>query len=166
MVKWKTIRFGLAATNNPNVLLVKRITAINGLSTNPNDNTNLSGYIDESANIYDDNTDDTPGKPGEPEDTTFWPDPDNSGQPDEFLTGAIDGGVIKPDDEIEYTIYFLSTGDVEARSVLFCDRVPEFVEFLPDAFESGKGITVSIGGDEQNYTNIGGDDIAQYIPPE
>ena len=41
-----------------------------------------------------------------------------------FLRGEIAGIKVQPNDEIEYTVYYLSAGDSEAKNVLFCDRIP------------------------------------------
>ena len=55
----------------------------------------------------------------------------------------INGSNVSPGDELEYTIYFISTGDSPAKNVLFGDgfarrlhRVPENVTFIPTAFNS------------------------------
>lgn len=165
---------------HPNVLLVKRITAVNGMAaTNGGDN--LTNYINEETNPYDDNTIEpalAPKLPNYPTaDTNKWPDPDNSGQPNEFLIGGINGGNVNPGDELEYTIYFISTGDATAANVLFCDRVPENVTFIPTAFNSNppqvsgglpgadRGITLNIGGSIVSLTNIADGDNARYFPP-
>lgn len=160
--------------NNPNLLLVKRITKIND-STNTNSGDNLALYKDEGTNPYDDNnvTITNPVAPIQA-DTNKWPI--SSGQP--FMIGGTDGGRIKPNDSIEYTIYFLSTGEADAKKVLFCDRVPNNVTFIENAFNSSplpgpqglgggdRGIVVSIGtNNAMSYTNVGGDDIARYYPP-
>jgi uncharacterized repeat protein (TIGR01451 family) len=91
-------------TSNANVLLVKRITAINGLSTNPNDNTSLTGLL------VDPN----------------W----KAG----YVVGAIDGGKVKPGDTIEYTIYYLNNGGRNAKSVRICDRLNANQTFYPDTY--------------------------------
>jgi uncharacterized repeat protein (TIGR01451 family) len=84
---------GRTATN-ANVSIIKRITAINGLTTNSIDNTDLS---------LPDNT------------IPNWPT--------NYLKGATNGGKVKPGDEIEYTIYFLNDGGGNANSVRICDRI-------------------------------------------
>jgi uncharacterized repeat protein (TIGR01451 family) len=158
---------------NPNLLLVKRITAING-GTTTNGGDDLAIYKNTTS-PYDDNVDDTPPFVGQPdptrEDTTYWPTINT------FLLGGTDGGTIKPNDSIEYTIYFLSTGDSIAKNVLFCDRVPANVTFLPTAFNSipaggtglagaDRGIAAKLGIDVlKSYTNTADSDFAQYFPP-
>jgi uncharacterized repeat protein (TIGR01451 family) len=92
------------------MLLVKRITAING--------TNLDVYRDQTTlpHAADDND------PG-------WPTPLNtdtskgSTLTSTFLRGEIDAGKVKPGDVIEYTIYFLNAGGFNATGVRLCDRI-------------------------------------------
>nr|MDJ0800986.1 DUF11 domain-containing protein [Calothrix sp. MO_167.B12] len=147
------------ATSNPNVLLVKRITAINGDRTkNPNDNTPLNTFVDDTTSSKKD-------------------DDNNSNWPSNYLIGAIDGGKVKPGEEVEYTIYFLSTGDNTAKSVLMCDFVPENMTFLPTAFNSSpaaatatfpgadRGIVHSYNSNTVSNSGIQDGDISQYFPP-
>lgn len=159
---------------NPNVLLVKRITAVNG-GTTTNNGDNLAGYINEASNPYDDNTIEPALAPKPPQyptaDTDKWPNPST------FLLGGINGGNVKPGDELEYTIYFLSTGDSEANQVLFCDRVPSNTTFIPTAKASDpaqasggipgsdRGIIVRLNGQTQTLTNAQDGDIGRYFPP-
>jgi uncharacterized repeat protein (TIGR01451 family) len=165
--------YSIDLVGNPNLLLVKRITAINGLPQKRNGDS-LANYENEATNLYDDNDNATPVAPNLRPTTNKWPLIPNTTNP--ALIGAIDGGTIKPSDSIEYTIYFLSTGDIPAKSVLFCDRVPENVTFIPTAFNSlvagtgglagaDRGIAVNLGGTLKSYTNIGNDDFARYFPP-
>ena len=166
------VEYNLAVTTNPNVLLVKRITAVNG-STSTFDGDNLAVYKDEATNPYDDNniTVTNPNPPTTPADTENWPDPNT------FLIGGINGGKVKPDDELEYTIYYLSAGDSEAKSVLFCDRVPQNVSFIPNSFNNqpnrakdglqsaDRGILWLKDGNTESLTNAQDGDFAQYFPP-
>jgi uncharacterized repeat protein (TIGR01451 family) len=162
----------------PNLLLVKRITRINNSQTSSGGD-NLAAY-NNTASPYDDNTDDTPPFAGEPnpnqDDTTNWPDADNNGQPDDFLIGGTNGGNVRPDDEVEYTIYFLSAGNNTANNVQMCDRVPQNQTFVPDAYNnisqvtggiagSDRGITVSYNGNSLSYTNSNDGDTARYYAP-
>ncbi len=163
----------LEAIGQPNVLLVKRITAINGQPISLNGD-NLSSYIDEITNPYDDNNQEIPGPPtsgGPQPDTANWPTPSS------FLIGGIDGGKVRPGDELEYTIYFLSSGELEANEVLFCDRVPENIIFNPSAFNSGfpadsngiansdHGILLNHNGTSQSLSNLADGDRGYYFPP-
>jgi uncharacterized repeat protein (TIGR01451 family) len=163
----------VAIAANPNVLLVKRITVINN-SNNTKNGDNLAGYIDETTNPYDDNILDNPAPVGQP-DTDKWVDADNDGKPD--LIGGINGGNVQPGDEIEYTIYYLSTGDTTANNVLICDRVPENVTFMPTAFNnfptknssglpgSDRGIVWQYNDVKESLTNTSDGDTAEYLSP-
>ncbi len=159
---------------NPNVLLVKRITAVNGGTTN--DGRDLASYVNDPDNPYDDNKLEGAKPPDYPSpDTDKWintTEDTNS----TFLIGETNGGKIKPNDEIEYTIYYLSSGTIPAKSVLFCDRVPENVTFVPNSFNNqtqatgglqsaDRGILWLKDGKTESLTNIQDGDFAQYFPP-
>ncbi|NEO99898.1 MAG: hypothetical protein F6K58_14700 [Symploca sp. SIO2E9] len=173
-----TVEIEQPVTNKPNVLLVKRITAVNG-STNTNGGDDLSSYINQQddfntgGNPYDDNdiTVPAPINPGEPQlDTDKWLDPNT------FLIGGLDGGLVAPGDEIEYTIYFISAGNNTANSVLLCDRLPNDVTFITNAFNStptpdpsglpgyDRGIVLSLESRDVSLTNAGDDDAGQFFP--
>ncbi|WP_161635010.1 beta strand repeat-containing protein [Leptolyngbya sp. Heron Island J] len=144
--------------SDPDVLLVKRITALNN-DTNTTNGHNLAIYIDQDDIVYpyDDNTIppvSDPNNPAydennpafDPRETNQWPTPLNTS-----LRGGIDGGDVMPNDEIEYTIYFLSSGNTTAESVLFCDYVPTFTTFIPNAYT---------GNSPQATGGIGGADLS------
>lgn len=159
-------------SNNPNVLLVKRITAVNNQTQNSGSD-NLAIYKDEPTNPYDDNdiTITSPNPPVEPADTDKWPNPNT------FLIGGTNGGNVRPGDELEYTIYFLSTGEATAKNVLFCDRIPTNTNFIPTSFNSlpnqtdgglagaDRGISWMYNGTTASLTNAQDGDNAQYFPP-
>ncbi|BAY61052.1 hypothetical protein NIES22_11130 [Calothrix brevissima NIES-22] len=153
--------------SNPNVLLVKRITEINNATTT-NGGDNLAAYINQASNPYDDNTLDNPAPPAKT-DTDKWPAPNT------FLIGGVNGGKIIPGDVIEYTIYFLSAGNVTAKNALFCDLVPANTTFNSTAFNTGvtpdpsgsgdRGIAINLNGSVKAYSNADDGDIAQYFLP-
>lgn len=163
-----TMRFTTSATTNSNVLLVKRITAINGGTTTTGGD-DLAIYKDDPTNPYDDNTLDSPAPT--PADTNQWVNLNT------FLIGGTKGGNIRPGDEIEYTIYFLSTGDDIANNVLLCDRIPTSVTFSSSSFNSfankasnglltaDRGIQALYNGTTQSLTNVNDGDFAEYFPP-
>ncbi|PSB42892.1 hypothetical protein C7B80_25960 [Cyanosarcina cf. burmensis CCALA 770] len=145
----------ITITGSPHLSLVKRITAINGVpfsgfdgtATDPNNN----GDLDEDVN---------------------W------GLPlDDSLRGRIDGGFVQPGEEVEYTIYYLSTGATTAQNVLFCDRVPANMSFLATGFDSypvqasgglqgvARGILWQYNGTTESLTNVSDGDTAMYFPP-
>jgi uncharacterized repeat protein (TIGR01451 family) len=116
------------------VLLVKRITAINGQP--------ITGVLRESDDDKDLN----------------WPSAT-------FLKGAIDAGKVKPGDELEYTIYYLNTGNGSAKNVRVCDRLNKNLIFQTqfDAIDIAtvdKGISLNPGGSSvsQYLTNAPNDD--------
>ncbi|WP_375499720.1 hypothetical protein [uncultured Nostoc sp.] len=110
-----------------NVLLVKRITAINGDRTkNPNDNTPLNAFVDDTT-------------------STRKADDNNANWKSGYLLGAIDGGKVKPGDEIEYTIYFLNAGSSNANTVKICDRISANQNFKGSAYGTNKDIQLQLG---------------------
>jgi len=161
-----SINFGfdtIPVASDPNMLLVKRITAINGQTTNPNDGTVLNQFVDDTASSQSD-------------------DDNNVNWPSNYLLGAINGGSAKPisnnpADIVEYSIYFLSAGNAEAKNVLVCDRIPQNTSFLPDAYTgqlpadplsapgSQLGIALDFNGSERALTSADDGDSAYYFPP-
>ncbi|WP_404786129.1 beta strand repeat-containing protein [Altericista sp. CCNU0014] len=145
-------------SSTPNLLLVKRITAIQGNSQNPNDNTALNTFVNYGTNADEDN---------------------NAKWPANYLLGATNGGQVRPEDRVDYTIYYLSAGTGPAKNATICDRIPAHQTFVPDAFNSltaapntapasppgDRGIVVSQGGTAYAYTNVADGDAAQYYAP-
>jgi uncharacterized repeat protein (TIGR01451 family) len=110
-----------------NVLLVKRITAINGDRTkNPNDNTALNAFVDDTTSIY----------------KTY---DNNAGWPSSYLLGALDAGKVKPGDDVEYTVYFLNAGGFTADAVKICDLIVGQQDFKPNAYGINQDIELKIG---------------------
>jgi uncharacterized repeat protein (TIGR01451 family) len=108
-----------AAASPAKLLLVKRITAINGVN----------------LNVYKDDTDNT-ALHADDDNNVNWSTPLNTNAAlgdttiSTFLRGAIDGGKVKPGDTIEYTIYFLNAGGGNASNVRVCDRITGQQKFL------------------------------------
>jgi uncharacterized repeat protein (TIGR01451 family) len=156
----------IANPNFANMLLVKRITRINGQRWTIGGD-DLSIYHNQLSNPYDDNSFDNPVPT--PIDTDKWPDPNT------FLIGGVNGGNTGPGDQLEYTIYFLSAGTTLAKHVLICDRVPSNVTFMPTAFNSAapavgglagdRGMLALLNGTTAAFTNIADGDAARYFPP-
>ncbi|MEH1905627.1 MAG: hypothetical protein V7L04_30685 [Nostoc sp.] len=110
-----------------NVLLVKRITAINGDRTkNPNDNTPLNAFVDDTT-------------------STHQAEDNNPNWKSSYLLGAIDAGKVKPGDEIEYTVYFLNAGSSNANTVRVCDRLSANQDFKGSAYGTNKDIQLQLG---------------------
>lgn len=96
------------------IILVKRITAINGLTINPNDNTVLTNVLNNSATTNDD-----PGKK--------WP----AG----YLKGAFNAGIIRPGDTVEYTIYYLNNGSADTKNLKICDPIRGRQTYVPGSMK-------------------------------
>jgi trimeric autotransporter adhesin len=168
-----TSEFSSATASNPNVLLVKRITSINGSTTTINGQ-NLASYYDDPNDPYDDNDLTVPAltRP----DTNQWPNPSS------FLLGGTNGGNVRPGDMVEYTIYFLSNGEGVANNVSICDLIPEKQTFVPSiamwtgaaavpsaaggTIGSDRGIVAQINNQTRSYTNLFDSDQARYYPPD
>jgi trimeric autotransporter adhesin len=153
---------------NPRLLLVKRITRING-SQLIGSQYDLSGYINSPSNFYDDNVLNESTNPLKP-DTDKWPNTSLDGTSSTFLIGGLSGGTVKPKDEIEYTIYFLSAGDTDATGVKFCDLVPDNQSFVPNAYGAAlngldRGITLFTNNTLTPLTNIADSDTGRYYSP-
>jgi uncharacterized repeat protein (TIGR01451 family) len=148
-------------TDNANLLLVKRITAVNGNQLeNPNDNTPLNVYQDSSTGVQS-NADNHPK----------WPNPINTNSAlganiSTFLKGAIDGGKVKPGDAIEYTIYYLNGGGKSASSVKICDRLTDNLSFVDNSYGTDMGIQLQLGQNPPiDLTNVNDStDRGQFIP--
>jgi trimeric autotransporter adhesin len=154
----------------PNLLLVKRITRVNG-SQRTGSQYDLSQYQNEVGNVYDDNVIDLPATATKP-DTDKWPNTTVSGgvTSSTFLIGGTNGGNVRPTDEVEYTIYFLSAGEDDARGVLFCDLVPDNQTFVPNAYGAAsngldRGINLFTNNTTTPLTNLADSDIGRYYPP-
>ncbi|MEJ6484692.1 hypothetical protein N0Y54_25810 [Nostoc punctiforme UO1] len=112
----------------PQLILVKRITRINSQ--------NLTSIVDGRSDV----SPNAANYVASPRDT----DDDSSNTwPTNYLRGLINAGIVKPGDELEYTIYLLSNGLGNATSVQICDLVPVNTTFIPTAFN---GLTPNDGG--------------------
>jgi len=134
-------------STTPNLLLVKRITAINEVQFN--------GFIDDPNSTDDDDP--------------FWPDSDRSINVNTYLRGVIDGGQVKPGDEVEYTIYFLSNGEDPAKNVSICDIVPDNMSFVKDSYGVEIGIALALDdtalptAPTTTLSNVIGDDQGEFF---
>jgi trimeric autotransporter adhesin len=119
---------------NAKVLLVKRITEINGDRTqNPNNTSfKLNQVLDRPSFAADD------AFP-----TNNWPS--------SFLVGAYDAGPIKPGDIVEYTVYFINSSGSDANNVKICDRIVGAQQFIADAYGTGKDIEYKLGANAVQY---------------
>jgi hypothetical protein len=102
-------------------VLVKRITKINGATTNPNDGTLLTG-----------STTDTHNNVGN------WPVG--------YLVGKDNAGLVRPTDTIEYTVYFLNNQGADASKVKICDPIRGTQTYVPNSLKlnlSATGVATS-----------------------
>jgi fimbrial isopeptide formation D2 family protein/uncharacterized repeat protein (TIGR01451 family) len=114
-----------SVNNPPKLLLVKRITALNGNSTNFNVFDPLDATNSPTNQV-----------------SSNWPSPDTT-----YLRGKINGGQVQTGDILEYTIYFLSVGGVPAANTEICDLVPDGLEFVPTGFNNDTGISPNTASD-------------------
>jgi GEVED domain len=150
-----TSEFSSIPAAKAKLLLVKRVTAINGDSAkNPNNNIRLDQFVDDttSLNQADDNNCNWLGATGATGSCT------NS-----YTVGAIMPGKVKPGDEIEYTVYYLNSGENKASQARICDRLDANLAFqtqfdINNAATAGKGIGLVRGNAAIQYlTNVGTD---------
>jgi hypothetical protein len=99
------------------LVIVKRITKINGSTTNPNDNTPLTGTTTDSFNFN------ATKNPTAPTHIGNWPA--------NYIVGATDAGKVKPGDFIEYTIYFMNNQGADAKNVKICDPIRGSQDYVP-----------------------------------
>lgn len=112
----------------PDVVLVKRVTAINGDRTqNPNDGTALNQVIDDTTPPYAD-------------------DDSHPNWPAGYIVGALDGGKVSTGDEVEYTIYFHNLGGSDAEQVRLCDVIQNNQELVLNAYGTNKDIQFQLQG--------------------
>jgi uncharacterized repeat protein (TIGR01451 family) len=133
-------------SSNPKLILVKRITAINSSI--------ISTVIDP------------PTTPDLNDNEPNWPVG--------YLKGSIDTGIVKPGDELEYTIYFLSSGDTPITKIAVCDLVPANNTFSPSPFNgltptdgglpgADSGMELAIGPTTTYLSNAGDTDRGQFF---
>ncbi|MEL6260620.1 MAG: isopeptide-forming domain-containing fimbrial protein [Cyanobacteria bacterium J06626_6] len=129
---------------SPGLVLVKRITAVNGQPTNPNDGTNLAAIVDDINTNYDNQAN--------------WPN--------NYLVGELNAGVGQPGDELEYTVYFLNKGGVPLTDVRLCDRIFPHQILVTDAYGSGADVELQLGTSTPMGLTVANDssDRTQLIP--
>ncbi|MEO1395214.1 MAG: proprotein convertase P-domain-containing protein [Cyanobacteria bacterium J06634_5] len=101
----------IAAPSNADLLVVERITAIN------------RGQVNEQ--LFNTTFEDvTTGVANAADNYANWPNPiDTTSGISDYLAGAINGD-LNVGDEVEYTIYFISSGTKPITNVRICDMVP------------------------------------------
>ena len=137
------------------LVLLKRITAINrGL---PSEQDFGLEYVDV-------------GGPNDGDNNENWPGASVSatiggGTVESYVAGIVDGDTgnarVQPGDEVEYSIPFLSDGNVAAVNVAICDRIPANTTFLETAYNTlppssseNRGILLEFDGSQIALTNV------------
>ena len=121
---------------NSNLAIVKRITAINGIR--------LTDSVDNLA----DSNDNHPN----------WPTGTSGAGISTFLAGAVEK-FAEPGDVVEYTIYYLATGNFPVTNVKLCDRIPPNTIYIPNSmvlFTSGNTTNLT----DNNTDSDGGEYLA------
>ena len=104
-------------TGTPTLLLVKRITALVDSDGNV---TTYTSYRDDNNNPnFPDTTDDN---------DALWPGYNGGDGSNTFTVGELETNAA-PGDRIEYTIYFLNTGNAPASNVQICDALDQYLRF-------------------------------------
>ncbi len=144
-----TSEFSASPMLRANVLMIKRITAINGnILKNPNDDTPLHEFVEDPTSTHDNNC--------------SWPLSYDNGTPgciNDYTIGAIDAGKVQPGDEIEYTIYYLNAGENKAFQGRICDRLNTNLTFQPnfDSVSPNTGIVLVENDGVPKYLTNGAD---------
>jgi len=130
-------------SGTPTLLLVKRITAVNG------DTTGFTTVVDDDSTPNDNDLD--------------WP----SG----FLQGALTT-TAAPGNVVDYTIYFLNTGTGAISNVRICDPLSQYLTYIPNSYDpaytslppnndggetTNLGIALRVGGSTVYLTGSSGD---------
>ena len=115
-------------------VMVKRVTKVNGATTNPNDGTVLSGATADNFNNVGN-----------------WPP--------NYLVGSVSAGVVQPGDSIEYTVYFLNNQGADATAVKICDPIVGAQTYNPNSIQLRLGAATS---DTPLTDGIDGSDRANF----
>lgn len=111
----------VVAPGEPNLRLVKRITNVTRGGV-PLTGINFSSFVNDP----DDQNDDAPG----------WSQLSPVGLYDLGLDYSLERN-----DEVDYTVYFLSDGGSPVTNVNFCDLIPQGTTFVPGSIQALKGTT-------------------------
>jgi uncharacterized repeat protein (TIGR01451 family) len=130
----------VAIAGTPRVILVKRITAVTSNGTT----TNFTNFVDDPSTQNDN--------------ASGW----SSLRP----VGEIQPSApVRSGDIVEYTVYFLSEGNVPAQNVNFCDAIPTDTTFIADGFGPRTGIQLNQAGTNSSLTNAQDGDVGAFFSP-
>jgi uncharacterized repeat protein (TIGR01451 family) len=116
----------------PDLLLVKRLTAINPGQANAQ---SFAATFENHSST--------------PDDHPYWPS--------NYLAGKISHENAQPGDELEYTIYFLSGGSKAISNVNICDVIPEHTTYVANSMRLKFGSNAS----ETSLTDASDSDAGQ-----
>jgi hypothetical protein len=161
-----SVPFTNVVVSPPELILLKRITKINGSTVGKAANgtsidlTQVVPQPDRTETIRNESGDatnplDLAGNPT----GIKWPTPN-------YPQGSTDAGVIKTGDLIEYTIYFLSIGGRSVTNANLCDWIPKNTVFEPNTYGIGKGIQLAIGSIIHTLTNVPDSDRGEFFNPD
>ncbi|MEL6816357.1 MAG: GEVED domain-containing protein, partial [Cyanobacteria bacterium J06598_3] len=122
----------IATPSNADLLVVERITAINrGQANEQRFDTTFEDVITGVASAADNYVN--------------WPTPiDATSGISDYLAGAIGRG-LNVGDEVEYTVYFIASGDKPITNVRICDMVPPNTTYVAGSMElSYNGTTTTL----------------------
>lgn len=154
-----TLTITSPVASDPDLLLVKRITQLI-----PGDGSSVIPY-----NSFVDDGEDKNG------DTII--DNNDPGWPVDYIDGVIglsninNDQIVKasPGDVVEYTIYFLNTGDGAASNVQICDALKDFITYLPNTYNpivTNAGIELNFNGSSGNdryLTGVNDGDQGEFV---
>lgn len=139
-------------SSSPNLVLVKRLTALNPGAAG------AVNYSNSYVNVGSSNDEDN---------AAGWPLPaDPISGISQYLGGIVASGTTQPGDTLEFTIYFLSNGTQTASNVQICDLVPVNTQFIADGFNGlspndggsgNQGMTLKIGSNSPVYLSNSAD---------
>ena len=125
------------------LVLLKRITKVNGATTNPNDGTVLSNVVTDAGVTI---------APGAATSADGFNSVGNWKQ--DYVLGNTRAGLVKPNDTIEYTVYFLNNQGSDAQSVKLCDPIKGAQDFLPNSISLQLGTSAATPlPDSNSYSN-------------
>ena len=71
---------------------------------------------------------------------------------------------LRTQDEVEYTVYFLSDGQSFSQNSTICDLIPEGTTFVPNSFGGSQGVSLRLAGSTTAQTNAVDGDRGSFTP--
>lgn len=152
-----TLTVTAPGATSPDLLLIKRITAL--IPGNGDPIQNFTGFVDD----------------GEDNNADSVVDNSDPGWPSNYIQGVLgltntNGDQLveaSPGDIVEYTIYFLNTGDGPATNVNFCDRLSPYLTYVPTTYgtapDLGMRLVFGSDADIRNLTGVNDGDLGQFV---